>query len=139
MNFVLSNYEVRPFRKKDGTIWLYLNTHLVIETTVSFSMDAYLSDITGTINLPNAQSFGLVPSLTLSAAAKFDGHNQIHHLTLLSRTSLQVLQPCAGTLDIRCSFNFHGAETLGRHTHAVFVRRVSEPHQTRLRRSRKFS
>lgn len=125
MNIILSNYEFRSYTKKIGDIWLHMRTHLLIEISVSFSMNAYLRNITGSLALPNSSDIEIDGiAVTLETAAKYDGRFLVHELTLCVPTGRKILSPCVARLVINCELNFHGADFLERHEHPAFVRRA---------------
>jgi len=126
MNFQLSNYEFRAFVKATGFVSLHLRTQVLFETNASFSIDAYLRDIAGALRLSDGTTFPVGEGVSIGSwtTIEYDGHTQVHELTIPVHTALRQVRDCLGDLELEFQFDFHGAEIRAHHTHPVFVRRI---------------
>jgi hypothetical protein len=106
----LSCSEFRGYRARRNSIVLRIKSSLLIPTTVSFSVEAYLHAFTGTLILPGLQPTELTDFVVaIWATLPFDKKTMAVDFRAAARPPIKSLRRCFGRLYLRFDFNIHGA------------------------------
>jgi hypothetical protein len=128
----LTNYEFRAYLKGTGVFWLHLRTHVLFETNTSFSVPAYLRNITGTLRLHDGGSFAIDGvGIDEAASMKYDGQTKVHWVLLTIPTELVSLSVCLADLTLGFHFNFHGADIVAAVEHLALIRPIRRTRKSR--------
>jgi hypothetical protein len=128
----LTNYEFRAYLKRTGVFWLHLRTHVLFETNTSFSVPAYLRNITGTLRLHGGSSFEIDGvGVEEAASTKYDGQTKVHWVLLTIPTQLVALSVCLADLTLCFHFNFHGADIVANVEHLALIRPIRQTRASR--------
>jgi len=109
MKIELSSRVIKAFRKKSGFISFHLTGHLFIGTNASFSITAYLKNISSFFILPNGirVEFDSV-GISEWSDIPFDGKMMVHGIYLSSISNLTAVKACIADLTIKHCFSFTG-------------------------------
>jgi hypothetical protein len=121
----LSTYEFRAYRKGSGWVWLHLRSTLLIEIEVSFSIEAYLTDISGHLVLPSGDLLDFERiAVAEGCDIRHNGRIQAVDLWVSVPTRLKDVKPCVCMMHLQLDVSFHGASFRGLVDREATVRRL---------------
>jgi hypothetical protein len=121
----LSTYEFRAYRKASGYVWLHLRSTLLIQTEVSFSIEAYVTDISGHLALSPGDPLDFERiSLGTACDIRYDGQIQAVDLYVTVPTVQRDVKPCVAMMQLQLDVAFIGAPFRGLLNREATVRRM---------------
>ncbi len=108
----LSDTTVRQYRKKNGKVSIRLRSHLLIESTESFSLTAYLKDIRCYLTFPNEEPWMFKDVAVSPDCICSTDSFMVHDLTASGEKSIRDICDTVGNLrlDYHISFTGHPSE-----------------------------
>lgn len=108
MRIYLADSAIRMYRRRDGRVSLRLRSYLMIETRTTFSLSAYLREISGNIALSGGEVVPL-DEISFSHDSVYDLGVMVHDLWASGVVPLELLKDGVARLrlDYRISFTGH--------------------------------
>lgn len=109
MKIELSNYIIKAYKKKSGFISFHFRSHFFIKTNVSFSVTAYLREISSYFILPGGHKveFDSI-SIPVWTNIPYDGKILVSEIYMSSISNLNSVKSSLVDLTIRYRFSFTG-------------------------------
>jgi|SRR5664279_248283 len=137
MHARLTNYEFRAYLTGTGVVWLHLRSHVLFATNASFSVPAYLRNITGTLKLHAGQSFEIDGvGIDEAPSVSFDGRTMVHGVMLTIPTQLPSVSRSLADLQLQFQFDFQGANIITKIKHLAILRPIRQSRGPHLRADR---
>lgn len=107
----LSDTTVRMYRKKNGEVSYRLKSFLLVETTATFNLCAYLRDITASLTLPDNDTVQMEVGITYHTQMDCRLNTMTHELWASGNNFQKKMRDCLGKLRIDYHLSFTGHPT----------------------------